>query len=316
MSSNVILTRSCNKKCSYCFADTTSHDEMSLETFISILNKQENNEIKLLGGEPTQHSKFKDILNICEERNTHVTLISNFLFSQEIKEFIIKYINRGNKISFLINSTDLNFNNRMNIFRDNYNHIYEEMYNLDTETEMNCGITIDENKSIEEYIKYIDFLIENLIAIENMRLSLRFPGEKEENQFYFINNHSLGDKFVLILKKLMNENIPSNLDCIHFPCMYSSKEELKFVEKFMKNSNRFSCGESCPSDYLPNGKTLFCFPNSDISVNYDDFKTQTEIALKLKEEYYNKKNKITLPAECTVCHYRNICDGPCMGFFK
>ena len=97
MSANAILTRSCNKKCSYCFADTSSHDEMSLETFVSILDKQENNEIKLLGGEPTQHSKFKDILNICEERNTHVTLISNFLFSQEIREFIIKYINLNNK---------------------------------------------------------------------------------------------------------------------------------------------------------------------------------------------------------------------------
>lgn len=313
---NAILTRSCNKKCSYCFADNSSKDEMSFDLFKSILDKLEDNDIKLLGGEPTLYSNFEEILKECETRNTYVTLVSNFLFSEKIRFLLLEHIKkRPNKFSFLINSTDLNINNRMSIFKENYNEIYKEMYQFNAEMEITCGITIDENKQKEEYVEYIDYLLENLIAIERIRISLRFPGDEDKNNFYFINNHKLGDIIIFLIKKTMNENIPIILDCIHFPCIYSSKEEFKFSQKFLGNSSKFKC-EAQPTDCLPNGKAIHCFPNSDLFVNLNDFSKSEDIKKELKQKYFLKKSKIFLPQECINCKYRNICDGPCMGFFS
>lgn len=65
---NIFLTRKCNLKCSYCFADefvNKENEEMSFEDFVKVFNfiKEEKREkIGLIGGEPTLHSQFSKIL--------------------------------------------------------------------------------------------------------------------------------------------------------------------------------------------------------------------------------------------------------------
>lgn len=314
---NIILTKKCNKNCSYCFA-SKDNDEMSLSTFSSILDKIKSKHIQLLGGEPTLHSQFDEVLRLAynKEEIESITLISNFLFSDDILNTLISFINKNpKKIGFLINSTDLDIGNRMEVFKKNYNKIYEVMYSHNRELNVVCGITIDENKTYEYYLQYIDYLIENIV-IERMRISLRFPGDDKDN-FYFINNTKLGDTIVFITKKLLNENIAPNIDCIHFECMYSSKEEFKFLTKFLKGSNKTMCN-MCPSDFLPNGESIHCYPCSNIKVNYSDFDSDVKIKESLLSLYKEKEKNIKLPNTCLTCkrYINKKCAGPCLGFFS
>jgi len=312
---NIILTKDCNKNCSYCFAQKGKDETMSLSMYSSILDKIDSKHIQLLGGEPTLHPQFGEVLSLAFNKIESITLISNFLFSDEILTILVSFIKKNpHKIVFLVNATDLDVGNRMNIFKKNYNKIYETLYLYDQEQKIVCGLTIDENKTHSYYLNYIDFLLENIV-IEKMRISLRFPGD-DKNNFYFINNTTLGDIIVFIVKKLMNENILTHLDCIHFKCMYSSKEEYKFLNKFLKDSKNSICN-LCPADFLPNGEVIHCYPCSDMKINQSDFKTEGEIKNNLMN-IYKTKEVITTPLKaCLECKYfKKSCNGPCLGFFS
>jgi organic radical activating enzyme len=334
--SNIILTHACNKGCSYCFAkeirdshtraELPSSINMTLEMLGSIIDKhltnQQNNQppmIKLLGGEPTLHPQFENILSMCYERKIGITLVSNFLFSKEKRDIILKFL-KTRAISFLVNSTELDQKDRMDVFKENYNTIYKYLYERNAESNVSCGITLDPDTPIEEYVKYIDFLKSNLVAIENMRVSLAFPGGSDKKgNFFFLKNTKVGDSLVFITKKLMDENIPANLDCINFPCMYETKEEAKFVRKFLHGSEKHVCGLGPgPTDYMPDGSAIYCYPNANVSVDTTKFKSDAAIQEALRMKYQIARSTISLPKECQGCKYLggNECEGPCVGFFS
>ena len=131
---NLILTQSCDKNCSYCFArqfrfNDTNDKEMSLVTVKSIIDKllieiPSGGHLSLLGGEPTKYTYFKEALEMCNDSKIIVNLISNFLFPESILNILKDTINRKQDINFLINATELRENNRMEIFSKNYNEIY------------------------------------------------------------------------------------------------------------------------------------------------------------------------------------------------
>jgi organic radical activating enzyme len=294
--------------------------DMTLDMFKTIVDKHiasGNKALKLLGGEPTQHPEFEGFLRYSYENKIELTIISNFLFSEETRNVILRYLEKA-PINFLINSTELDKNGRMDIFKENYNSIYKFLYERNAETGMACGITIDQSVDVEYYIEYLQFLQKNLIAIEKMRLSLAFPGsDNQKGNFYFINNKKLGDYFIFMVKTLLSMNIPSNLDCILFPCMFEGKEEIKFITKFMEQGNRYRCGVTDgPTDYLPDGTAIYCYPTNRIKIDATKFKTSAAVSEALRMKYAITQSTIEVPEECKKCGYFGAsCDGPCLGFY-
>ena len=134
---NLILTKKCNKGCPYCFAHQSRVEEpnceMSLDQVISIVENYDSSSIKLLGGEPTCHPQFMEIVNSILERGKSVTIISNFLFDNKIKNFIIRKISQGADLHFLVNSTDLDVGDRIKTRSSNYRDIYNILYSFDKE---------------------------------------------------------------------------------------------------------------------------------------------------------------------------------------
>lgn len=327
--SNVILTHRCNKGCSYCFASQTrdltlaskENIDMALEEFKRIVDQHiasGHRMIKLLGGEPTQHPQFEEMLRYCYEKKMEVTVISNFLFKKEVRDVILKYL-EFMPMHFLINSTELDKHGRMDTFKENYNTIYGFLYQRNAEQNMSCGITIDHSFDLSYYASYFKLLQDNLIAIERMRVSMAFPGsDNQKGDFYFLGNKKLGDLFLGIVKTLNTLNILPSLDCVMFPCMFDGKEELKYMSKFFSGFGRYKCGyDGGPTDYMPDGSAFFCYPNNKIAVNSRFFKTATAVQEALKMKYLITKSIVELPEPCGNCEYRKSgqCDGPCLGFF-
>jgi organic radical activating enzyme len=321
--SNIVLTHACNKKCSYCFAaHTRVDDEMELEKLEEILNIEGNQEIvQLLGGEPTLHSQFDKVLELCFKKTKHVTLISNFLFSEDVLKTITNCIQQDYDISFLVNSTDLDISNRMETFKRNFNTIYELLYTKGKVFGISNSITIDEAKSKEYYIKYIDFLIDNLTNITWLRTSIRFPSEFEKGNFYIINNTDLGDLIIAIVKKAAHNNIAVGLDCVKFPCMFKSPLDLNYITNFLRGSEKSNCHNdgSCGAlDFSTDGTLYHCYPCSRIKVMGTDYNNIMEAGSDIKRLYNQAMQKVPRPETCLKCHWYKDgeCDGPCLGFYK
>lgn len=320
---NFILTLDCNKGCKYCFAAQTRNQEkeyrhMGLDQFRSLVDKlNPRDPVKLLGGEPTSHPQLKEIFEIIAEKRRQFALISNFLFDEDKLQIVKSAILSNPFHTTLINSTDLDVGNRMEIFSRNYNEIYRECYQNDTEQRISCGITVDTSKNIDYYLNYIDFLTKNLLRIERLRISLAFPGNEEnKNDFFFMNNKEIGKMLFILTKKCIDLGITPNLDCIVYPCVFSNKEEHKFVMKFLGKYKSKCVG--VPADIFPDNTVSYCYPLKKIAVSTNDFKTLEDAAKALEMKYKIQRSTIDFPETCTKCSFfkREICEGPCLGFFK
>lgn len=103
---NIIITDYCNLNCLYCFANNQSPqngNNMSLNIYTQILDfcSAESSPIGIIGGEPTLHPEFKDILILtnkyCSIFNTRATLFTNGI---ELEQYLPYF---GNDIDALIN---------------------------------------------------------------------------------------------------------------------------------------------------------------------------------------------------------------------
>ena len=313
---NYIITNSCDKGCSYCFAAKTRKDDpnnsMTLDQFKELTDKSKA-KVKLLGGEPTNHPQFKEIVEYLVNEKRDFFLISNFLFDEDKLEIIMNAMDKVN-VDFLINASDLDKLNRMETWKNNYSSVYMKLYKKDLEENMSIGITID--KPLDYYIKYFDYLLENISVIERFRISLAFPDTKKDD-FYFINNKELGTEITSIVNYLVLKGIKPSLDCVLFPCMFDNKEQFKYIRKFMENV-RTKCGTNLPpSDVFLDNTMSYCYPTKEsLKVDTTKYKTLDEASADLLTRYKILKSQVDMPEECKSCKFfGNLCDGPCLGFF-
>lgn len=321
---NLILTKKCNKGCPYCFAHQSRIEdplcEMSLDQVTALIDTYNSKSIKLLGGEPTCHPQFKEIVEFLINRKKQFTLISNFLFSEDIRDFLLQKLTQGANIHFLVNSTDLDIQNRMTIWKNNYNCIYSLLYSYNKEEDISCGITLYEKNSAEYYEEYLDFLYENTSNIEILRVSLNFPGdENRKNANDVINNKQLGEKLLRVFNWCLTHHITPSPDCILFPCLFNNKEEFKFIKKYSNKDLRFKCGYTgAPADVFADGIVSYCYPlKGAIDLQLKDYESADEIQTAFLTEYQIAKSKVQLPKNCLTCDFlkSKICDGPCLAFY-
>jgi len=86
----VCITYRCNAACEVCYAKGMLEEfpkDMSLNDFVYLITwakKQGWRKIMFLGGEPTVHPQFQEILDICYNQNMAINLSTNALFDDRI----------------------------------------------------------------------------------------------------------------------------------------------------------------------------------------------------------------------------------------
>ncbi|MEO8355191.1 MAG: radical SAM protein [Chloroflexota bacterium] len=84
---NLVVTDVCNMKCSFCFA----HDYLRKSSFISLeafeqrldfIERSDINEIRLIGGEPSLHPRFPELIALAQQRGKHIVVFSHGLLSE------------------------------------------------------------------------------------------------------------------------------------------------------------------------------------------------------------------------------------------
>ena len=89
---NIAIIKSCNLKCHYCFADDMLQEDKSKEISLKQLNEILNwigkvplqGHIGIIGGEPTLHSQFKEILFIMNEFCTRNNIKTEYFILDDV----------------------------------------------------------------------------------------------------------------------------------------------------------------------------------------------------------------------------------------
>jgi MoaA/NifB/PqqE/SkfB family radical SAM enzyme len=273
--------------------------------------------LKLLGGEPTLHPQFEQILDFLTDRHIPVTLISNLLYTEEkVRARIYQTALDGILLGGLANAAELDSSNKMQIFKDNFNALQEALGRRDFQRSMAAGITFSRHKSSEEEVAYVEYLSQNL-EISSLRISLDFLGDNVRDTF-FINNKEYGQKFLAVIHKCLDLRIPVSGDCKVYPCMFEPKKFRKDIQGFVQRIRTACLAGAAPFDVFPDMSYIHCYPARKLSgQNILKFSRLSEA---MGEIAFLKKSlqslgREDLPSECRVCDYykTNSCDSLCLG---
>lgn len=319
---NIMINEVCNLRCPYCFADefvNKNPKEMSMDDFDTALNfalsSGYDERIGLIGGEPTLHSHFKEILIklINDNRVKNVTIFTNGV---KINEYLNEICHP--KIHLLINCNSPE-NMGIKAYKTMVTNIKEMISNRYYKEKITLGINMYKPDFDYEYI--LELLKQ--FNLKSVRTSISVPNDltyltNPLNYFSIMKPHVLE-----FFDKLKEANIIPFFDCNAMPvCIWSEDERNRILQDFPGakcKTNIFNTYVSCSPiiDILPDLAIIRCFGLSEhTKKKISDFKNIEEA-----RNYYAR----TIDSfACNTCHSKDCfscyerktgkCNGGCLCF--
>lgn len=197
-SPNILLTNFCNQNCSYCFAKEEMKrakvQEMLLVDFkklVKMLEADKVETLRLMGGEPTLHSEFKEVIRIGMKKFKKILIFSNGLIPNKNKKILEKNIK---KITFNFNLDTHAFKKELKRRKE----IIKLIEGFSKKTKLNVGFTLSDLKC-----NYRDFL-KDFDKGTLSRMGIRFGFAKAiigQKPFFSKKDYrKLGNKIVNLMK--------------------------------------------------------------------------------------------------------------------
>jgi len=253
---NIILTNICNQKCPYCFAKKEmsvgarrGKKEMSFENFKTVLEffkKNEEKEIRLLGGEPSLHSRFKKIVDYAINKTFCVRLFSNATFDENLIRFLL---GKGNKISYV-----LNINEPVFYSKETWCRIINNISLLSNRSNVLLVLNI---YKIRFKYKYLARLVQRYGA-DGIQVAIANPVGR--------NSHIQKSDYAKTAKRIikMAEYFTKHKMKFYFSCGFDKNMFSKKQREFLKNltpSLKWGCqANKGLFDILPDLSVVRCFP--------------------------------------------------------
>ena len=302
---NIFLTRKCNLKCPYCFADefvNKEDEEITLENFkyaLDFIKTDKNERIGFIGGEPLLHPEigtFLDIVNNDKDIEKVIIYTNGIM----IDKYIDKLINE--KIFLLINC-----NSPKDIGKTNFKKLRENLILLKDKkkTHLTLGINMYSDKLDYSYI----FDLLELVQRKKVRFSTALPNDSKEHTQNVLESFKEFKPFLFkFFKDCYERGIAPFNDCNSMPdCLFSIEDKrlLLQIEQLGKKSDPpgglMSSNRTCMPviDILPDLKAVRCFGLSKyLKVDIKEFK---DISV-LEKYFFNKIDKYAiLINECDKC---------------
>lgn len=319
---NIVLTEKCNLKCPYCFAeefrDKQDNVFISFKNYIKAKNFLLSNggkSIGLIGGEPTLHPLFKDMLRdiIDDSRVKECTIFTNGLI---IDKYCEELMNEKFKILINVNSI-------MDIGEKKYvklvNNLDLLINTYDFQKKINIGINLY-NPNMDYY--YIIDLAKKF-GLKKIRFSISVQDNDMNSFDYFKKMKKITSKF--IIDSLNNEIVPY-FDCNKLVSCMVDEQDKNTISKYRglieeignigKNSLLNPDVYCSPViDILPDLTAIRCFGLSEYSrVSISDFKDYKHLYQYYLNNIDNLSHWITSNLKCKDCikHKKGTCYGGCL----
>lgn len=318
---NIAICNYCSLKCPYCFADEMIHEEsnsISLENLRLILDwlaRTPKNHVGIIGGEPTLHPHFKEVLmeinKYCRDLNTGATLFTNGI---NLEKFLP---DMGERIGTLIN-----VNHPDNMKPEQWkklNHLFEHLDMLSwfgARANIGCNVY----RECDDY-SYIWEIVDRY-HIHSLRTSVTAPNPKLKmgKEEYYL---SMKPKFLKHCQDAIDHHCVLNIDCNHIPECYYTDEELDLYLRATTPPDRPIIKTACGAhsfcnpvvDITADFRATACFGSYD-PVDMRDFDNLDELEryLLFKKSYPRYCNNGT--GKCSTCKRYELmqCQGGCLGF--
>lgn len=260
---NIFLTRKCNLKCPYCFADefvNKDNEEISIENFKTALNfiKTDPNEaIGLIGGEPTIHSKFHELLGILQQDDA-VKKVLIYTNGIEIDKSIEIFKNK--KFGLLVNC-----NSPKDIGEHSFNKLKNNIQLLKNENvDFALGINLYSDKMDYNYI----FDLLEISKNKSLRFSTALPNDYKEKTSKVLKDFLKFKPFIFqFFNSCIERSIIPYSDCNFIPNCILNIEDKRTLINLKKLAETYNVEDTLTSvrtcvpviDILPDLTAIRCF---------------------------------------------------------
>lgn len=306
---NLLITKSCNRSCPYCFAQKEveldskqSSGNITLPVFQEYLDFLKNNSIgflKLLGGEPTMHPQFEELVNMGLEQRFKVTVFTNGIWGERIRSFFSTEETQG--VEFLIN-----VNEKRHSSDAEYESLERSLKVIGQRGQLGFNIFVEDFD-----LTFLVPFINEFGLRRQIRLGVASPIVGMNNNSISTDRlRTIGKRLIEQMKLLEQRDVLVNFDCGFTYCMFEQDEFQTIIEA--TDSGLVSvCDFIGDVDY--NLNVWPCFPLSKAEhLNLRDFETIDEIKQYYMEPYSQLK-QFGSTEECLDCKYmlRKQCCGGC-----
>lgn len=249
---NLSITRECNQHCRYCFARETlrgiASDAacMAPATFrraLDFLERSGIDQVRLLGGEPTLHPHFPELVQNALARGFRVLVFSNGYMPEIALHCLEKTL--AGRTSVLINVST------------SENALPQEQQLAALQrlgSRVLVGLNID-SPSVQ--FDFLLDLIERYQLAPEIRLGLAHPCVPAQNHFLHPRYYAVVGKRILeFAEKACSQGVTLEFDCGFTPCMFPPGA----FEILGKSAA--DIGQRCNPilDILPDGQVIACYP--------------------------------------------------------
>lgn len=317
---NIAITEICNLSCPYCFANefvNKKGKEITISDFqkalaFSLSSKKSKGHLGIIGGEPTVHSKYNEILSLLinDNRVREATIFTNGIRVDQSIDLIT-----DDKFALLINLNSPQITGKTN---------YRKIIN-------NLNILINEHKkkhitlgiNIYKPDQNVDYFIETLerFKLKSARLSITVENKIDKGTA-FTRLISFKDIIYKLYVDLSYLGIRTIFDCNKLPNCAWTEFEKKKINLFQANNLNERQGinleyDLCNPviDILPDLKVIRCFGLSKHSkVNINDFTNLDELVEYYIEHFDKPLSEIPSIDECNECDMfiNHQCYGGCL----
>lgn len=316
---NIMINKTCNLKCPYCFANEfVNHekDNMDMERFekaVDYIIKSGHNYVGIIGGEPTLHPLFEDFVEYAASK-PQIKDITIFTNGVNIDKHIRLFTNK--KVSALIN-----LNSPDDIGQVNYNKIISNLDKLSEYTYLTDSISLGINmyKPDFDYVYMLDALMK--YGLRKVRTSISVPntqGKKEIDPIQYFKE--MKPRVFKFFRELQKIGVTPNYDCNNMPICITTDAEKEWLKTIIeKHTCNINDNPQCEPvlDILPDLEIVRCFGCSEqCKVNIDTFENLHDVSDYFKAEIDNYAYMIPVSKQCIDCYYKNTnqCSGGCIAF--
>lgn len=307
---NLIITSLCNRSCKFCFAKSRldqikqqkKNIHMPFGEIIEVFDHLHNSETRvvgILGGEPTLHPQFRQIIEEAQQRGFHIKLFSNGIMGSKLADFLCGL--EAGSISIICNISDFEVDSPSK--QAKRDHALKKLGRMVTP-----GVTISDPNFDYRYL--IDF-IKRYDLNRRIRVGVAQPIVGQNNAFFPPEDYpELGQAIVKMAKECIKEDIVIGFDCGMTLCMFT-EEQLGIL---MTHTEGFKSLCNPIIDIGPDKEVWSCFPLSEVYRTklsaYESYQTICEYYQRIFRPY----RSIGCRPECLSCKYmqRGQCKGGCI----
>ncbi|SCZ30734.1 radical SAM protein [Afifella marina] len=324
---NLLLIERCNLTCAYCFfagslnarpAERGGHDIISEENFRLALRYGRDfvatglrDSVNLLGGEPTLHPRFRELLAIARSREfalpngapLPVNVFSNGIFEPQIAEFL------GETPCGLM----LNINHPLSYRGRLWRRLNA---NLDIIARGRGREPFSLSLNLFAPDQEVDFVFDLLerYGARHLRVDVAKPNSAATNTHVgFEALPAMMPLFEKIAERCQKDGIALNTDCCLPVCAVDNERLARLKEAGIFLS--FACPGAI--DVTPGLQLFYCGPLKHLSFGrIDGYADAKEIVETIEETVQTLRWEVPTRKACETCKWRtlDICQGGCLAF--